>query len=269
MPDLHNQFPDLPTFPDKPLFDEPEVADVRHGGSLVLFGEIARSFGVEVTDEDQQHWRSVLGAAMLLDHLLDVEDLSSSNGAERRDFVGSFVTLMQGNLRDDLDRTTQVRAANYMARQTPERQQGIYGDVLAVDELTRRQRQTAKAGELVDIRLTEADILSSLLALNHETDTPDASARESFNKWVQSWSRVGYTLDSLIDLKRDYENRESQVRPTVLARAVIARTVVVEGGVALKRTPARAMASCAVNGFRYVIKQDRPEVRAMSGGAVS
>jgi hypothetical protein len=254
-----------PIFPSEPPFEEPKIHDVRRGGSLVLFGEIATSFGVDVSNADHHHWRSVLGAAMLLDHLLDVEDKSNKGVPEKEGFVRSFVVLMQGQLRDDLDEVIQIRTVNYMARQHPERQQKIYDDVLTVDELTRRQRQTTDVHDLVDIRLTEADILSSLLALDYEENIPDANARGSFNQWVQSWSRVGYTLDSLVDLKEDFQNGESMVRPTLHARGILAKTVATESGVAVKRTPPRTMVKCAVNGFRYVIKEHRPEVRAADG----
>lgn len=251
-----------PVFLSEPPFEEPDVPDIQYGGSLVLFGEIASSFGVDVTPKDHQDWRTVLGAAMLLDHLLDNEDQSSEVVDGTSNFVRSFHVAMQGNIRDDLDYVTQVRGINYLASQTPERQQTLYENVLVVDELTRQQRTTTDVHELVDARLAEADILASLLALNYEEGASDAEARKSFNEWVRSWSRVGYTFDSLVDLKEDFENGEISVKPNLLAKAVIAKTVAVEGAVAVKRTPARAVAACAINGFKYVLKQRRPDVLA-------
>ncbi|HUB93909.1 MAG TPA: hypothetical protein VMB52_05390 [Verrucomicrobiae bacterium] len=245
-----------PSFPDSPLFEEPPVVDTKYGGSLVVFCEVASQLGVDVTEEDRHSLRVVLGAAMFLDHLLDAvrEDGSS--------FVSSFVNVVNGELRDDINETVQVRTSNYMARQQPERQRHIYDQVCAVAELTSRQREATNAREVVAIRLAEADILGELLRLDYEPGQSDSDGRNAFNTWVFCWSRVGYTFDSLIDLRRDYKNGEHQVKATLGAGAIFGTAVIREARTALRQTPLRAMMKCAAIGINYVIRQHRPEVQA-------
>jgi hypothetical protein len=225
-------------------FPEPPLQSCRgYEGSRALFHSAANQFGVELTDEESYDWAVVLGGSMLLDHLVDVEQV---------DITGPFQEITSGHFRDDLSRDIQVRFANFMHRQDEQGRQALLDGVRTVDELAERQRNAGSVQEIIDIRREEADILSSFLEL--ETDGhPDAAARKRFNRWVNSWSRVGYMLDSLFDIKQDYENGEVGLRPTLSDRIKLAKAAATESALAVKRTPPNLFGKCVLNGIRYVV----------------
>lgn len=227
------------------LFPEPPLNNHgrNYGGSRALFRAAAQEFGVELEHQEDYDWAVVLGVSMLLDHLVDIEQV---------DISGPTQEIASGHLRDDLNRDIQVRFANYMHRQDEDGRQAWMDAVSAVDELVENQRSAETIEEVIDIRTEEADILSSFLELETD-DRPDASARRDFNRWVNSWSRVGYMLDSLFDIKKDYKNGEVGVRPTLSDRIKLAKAAAKESAVAIKRTPPKLFGKCALNGMRYVV----------------
>ncbi|HEX5455965.1 MAG TPA: hypothetical protein VFW77_01225 [Candidatus Saccharimonadales bacterium] len=225
-------------------FPEPPLRSCRgYKGSRALFHAAADQFGVELTDEESYDWAVVLGGSMLLDHLVDVEQV---------DITGPFQEITSGHFRDDLSRDIQVRFANFMHRQDEQGRQALLDGVKSVDELARSQRNAETVQEIIDIRREEADLLASFLKL--PTDgLLDASARKEFNRWVNSWSRVGYMMDSLFDIKQDYENGEVGLRPTLSDRIKLAKAAAEESVVAIKRTPPSLFGKCVLNGMRYVV----------------
>lgn len=212
-----------------------------------MFREAAAQFGVELTPQEDYDWLVILGAGMLVDHLVDVE---------KADIAEPFEEIVSGHIREDLSADIQIRAINYMLRQTEEGRRRIFDRVRQVNELAAAQREAVLASEVVGIRITEADILSSLLSLPTE-GVSDSAARSNFNFWLASWSRVGYLLDSLFDAKQDYRNGESGMRPTIRSRLRFALAASKESVTALKRTPPRLLGKCALNGINYVVRQKR------------
>jgi len=233
------------------VFVDPPENGAVFGGSRLLFREAARHFGVNLTDQEDHDWLVGLEAGMLIDHLVDVE---------KENVNLQFRAIIEGNLRQDLYPDAQIRAINYMARLNPEARQIILGYVDQVNELAIAQRQATRAQEVADIRITEADIFAAILSV-HESDGPDAQARQRFNRWLQGFSRTGYTLDTLVDMREDFASGESGVAPTAAARVYYGKIASREALSAMRKTPLSLLGRCALVGANYVVKQKKLSIQ--------
>jgi hypothetical protein len=232
------------------IFVDPEDDGKGFGGTRALFREAARQFDVDLSKQEDYDWLAQFGACMLIDHLVDVE---------KTDLPLFFNDIISGSIRDDLNPDVQVRAINYMGRLAPEARGRIFSQVAQVNKLVTAQRSASKATEVVDIRIAEADIFTSVVALE-ETDGMDESARKSFNAWLLGASRAAYLMDTMFDMRKDYENGETSVKPSAVARLQYAHAATREGLFALKRTPAGLIGKSALVAVNYVMKQRRLDV---------
>lgn len=233
------------------VFNEPPVSGRSFGGSRLLFRSAAEEFGVQLTTQEYYDWLVELEAAMLIDHLVDVE---------RKDVPPHFHEIVSGKFRDDLAADIQIRAVNYMGRQPGEYREQIYTWVEEVNDLAVAQQNASKPGDVVDINVREAEILAALLALKFD-DTSDEQARQNFNNWLRGWSRTGYLLDVLVDMKSDFESGESGVRPSAFAAAHYATALAGESITSMAKTPPALIGKCALVGMNYVIRGKRRDVR--------
>lgn len=232
------------------VFLDPPVDGNTFGGTRALFREAARQFDVNLSEQEDYDWLAQFGACMLIDHLVDVE---------KTDLPLFFKNIMNGRIRNDLNSDVQVRAINYMGRLTPEARERIFTQVAEVNGLVSAQRSASKAAEVVDIRIAEADIFTSVVALE-ETGELDGDARKSFNAWLVGASRAAYLIDSMFDMREDYENGETSVKPNAAARLHYINAAVHESLSALKRTPAGLVGKSALVAVNYVMKQRRLDV---------
>jgi hypothetical protein len=111
----------------------------------------------------------------------------------------------------------------------------------------------------VRLRNEEAGIYSGLLALPVES-RHDAAQRNAFNDWLDHFSRAGYLIDSLVDLKDDYQTGATSVRPSLHSRTVVGRHAASETIVTLRKTPYRAVGQIAMVGFRYQVLNRKPDL---------
>lgn len=233
------------------IFLDPPEATISHSGTKTLFIATAESFGVKLTAQERYDWQATLGASMLIDHLIDVE---------KSDINEPFQKIMAGNIRPDLNQDIQIRSINYLGRQTAETRARIFDLVPMVGKLAIEQRNATKAKEVINIRKTEAPILASILSVSAAGE--DSAARIKFNDWIQSWSTVGYLTDSLIDMRADYANGESSVKPTPAAAVTYAHAAASEGFKALKNMSPKLIAMAANHAFKSLILNRKPAIKS-------
>lgn len=73
----------------------------------------------------------------------------------------------------------------------------------------------------------------------------DESQRRRFNEWLEGFSRVGYLLDSYVDMKDDFADGNVTVPVTFKARLEILRVALPEAMRALRKTPKRTLGRVA------------------------
>lgn len=233
-----------------PVSGEQEGESRQFSGSRYLFREAAKAYKVRLEEHEDNDWRALLGGAYLVDHLLDVEQI---------DIMPAINAIVAGELRDDLHTDTQARFANYMRRQPKDRYVDIMRRLGGVSAMAERQASATTAGEVIKVRLEEAELLAYLLSLP-EDQRQDANGRRKFNKWLRGWSRAGYLLDSFIDMRDDYESGASGLEPTVKIRAQIGSTAAKEMARAAVKTPPQLLGKCALVGFRYLVLNKKPDL---------
>lgn len=220
-----------------------------HGGSRRLLCDAALTFGVELTTQEFDDWRSLLAGAALVDHLLDPLNVGG-------DVALHISQIFDGENLDGMRDDLQDIVRNYIEIQPQDVREGILEGVRQAGELALRQRETWDPSDVVSLRLEEAKILSNLLSLPC-TGKEDAPQREIFNNWLIGWSRAGYLLDSLLDLGADFWNGESRVEPTFFAKVILAYATAKESFKALRKTPPRLLGKCAMNGINYAIRDKK------------
>ncbi|MBI5906601.1 hypothetical protein HY857_00930 [Candidatus Saccharibacteria bacterium] len=223
----------------------------NYSGTGLLLAKVAESFGADIGDQEVRDWRALLGGAYIIDQLLDVEKSGS--------VVPHITSILAGENLEGIRIGSQDRIRKYMAAQTPERQSEIMDKIGLVGILTEALTETEEAEELVRLRNEEADVYSGLLALPVE-GRHDAAQRSVFNDWLASFSRAGYLIDSLVDMKEDHQSGATSVRPSLRSRAVVGRHAVSETATTLRKTPYRAIGQIAMVGFRYQVLNRKPDL---------
>ena len=232
------------------LLLEENFEGTSFSGSRYLFRSAAEAFGVELSEQEDNDWRALLGGAYLVDHLIDID---------KTDIMPHLTSVISGRGIPGLHLDTQVCFRNYILRQNESRYDDIMQRLGGVSRLAQRQAEAKTAHELIEVRLEEADLLAYLLAL--QTNTQEgAEPRERFNLWLRGWSRCGYLLDTFVDMDLDYENGDSGVRPTASSRATVAGAAVKESVTAIKNTPLRLIGKCALVGARYIMLDKKPDM---------
>jgi hypothetical protein len=229
---------------------EETSAETSFSGSRYLFRSASEAFRVELTEQEDYDWRALLGGAYLVDHLLDID---------KTDIMPHINAVISGRAIPTLHRDTQLSFRNYMLRQDKSRYDDIMQRLDGVSQFAQRQAEAKTADEVVEVRIEEADLLAHLLSLPTEA-RGDAFAREKFNIWLRGWSRCGYLLDTFIDMKFDYENGDSGVRPSTSSRTTVAAATARESLTAIRNTPLILIGKCAVVGVKYSLLNRKPDM---------
>lgn len=228
----------------EPQIDEPG----SFSGSAALFMRTAHDMGVQVTSEEERHWHTLLELAYAIDEQVD------TRRGDITPFIGAMLT---GKEMEGADAGLQRRVQHFMGAQTPSRRGYILDSLDRVGQLVQDQRQAHTPEELVRTRLDEADLFASLLALPTE-GRPDKTQRNRFNSWMLGFSRCGYTVDSFLDVKDDYEDGSTSVKPTLHARLVIGKAAFRESVIAVRRIPAHTLGTSAVVAAKYFLVARKP-----------
>lgn len=240
----------MTTYPSLETLGVAHEGERTYSGSRNLFRDAAQLIGVDLQRQEDIDWGYLMEGAALVDHLLDTEKVS---------VVPEMRRIGAGEYRPDLHLSSQRNFANYVGRQTVEKLDGMFDQLERVEKLVQAQREATKAREVVEIRVEEANILASFLSLP-VGDTVDAYNRIVFNDWLVGFSRAGYLVDSFIDLKKDFVNGESGVKPTARARAVVGTAAVREGVAALNKTPPQLIKKCGATAVKYVMFNVKPDL---------
>ena len=202
-----------------------------------FMAQVAQGMGVDVDREDLAHWACNLGIMRAIDELVDKE--------HQPNVVSEVEALAQGNPIQGVTSQESQLFAHVIRSYPISRKQQHLIDLASFPYFANRRRQARNVRELVDVNLTEASMFARILSLEPEQlPTRDSRARRNFNHWVLGFSRVGYLLDSLIDLQDDKAAGnvcipESNSR----ARLAIARVAIPEASRVLGQTPSRTFRS--------------------------
>lgn len=218
-------------------------------GSVRMMTEVANLFGVTLSDEELADWQTLGRASYVIDQYLDAErDMPRPNIA---------VELFSGQPIPGVPTEFTYDCRHLLERQSQERQVTINKQLQRVRFLVEAQAAADTVPEVVAIRHEEADLLADMLSLNTE-DQDDVSGRLKFNSWLALAMRAGYLLDSLRDIKEDYESGASRVEPRLKATAKMAAYLIQDTVVVAKISP-RALGKGAMVMARYEFRRMHPD----------
>lgn len=218
-------------------------------GSRRLFTEVAHAFDVQLEDSEAEGWGDMLHLAYAIDQKVDIEQ-------------GDVPTFIQKLLASKYDTgptiSVQTRFLEYMQRQPESRHETIIHRLGSIGLLAKEQAAADTVNKVVDIRLAEADLFSYLLLLPTE-NKPDKTQREKFNRWLAGFSRTGYIVDSLIDIKEDYQSGNTNLQPSITARAKLAKAATKEALNGIRQTPLKVLGKTILVALKYEFRSRKPD----------
>jgi hypothetical protein len=218
-------------------------------GSVRMMREVAELFGASVTTQELRDWQTLGRTSYVIDQYFDVvKDDPTADIAVEHFSQLSIPGIPQQLIQDCVD---------WLERQTPERQVTLVDYIAFVRKMVEAQAAATTVPEVVEVRHQEADVLADILSLN-PAGAADAEARDKFNSWMPLAMRAGYLLDSLLDIKEDYENGSSGVEPGIKASAKMA-TYLLKDTVEVTRVSPRALSKGAMVMVRYQLKKMHPD----------
>jgi hypothetical protein len=237
------------TSPDKLKFKLGNET-TEFSGSVRLLTEVAESFGATVTAQERQDWQTLGRAAYVIDHYLDAEVENPIPDIAPLLFSGHTIPGVPEEFTNDCQ--------HWMSRQSENRQAHIQQQLGAVRILVERQAVATTPFEVVSVRREEAELLADMLSLRSE-NREDSIERKKFNYWLTTAMRAGYLLDSLKDIKEDYESGASGVKPGMTASGKMATYLLKETIQTAKISP-KALGKGALVMLRYEIKKIHPDL---------
>jgi hypothetical protein len=218
-------------------------------GSVRMMREVAESFGVSVTAQELKDWQTLGRASYVIDQYFDVVKADPTADIAVEHFSQLSIPGIPPQLIHD--------CIDWLERQAPDRQVTLVEYIAFVRKMVEAQAAATTVPEVVEVRHQEADVLGDILSLNSE-GTADAAARQKFNNWIPRAMRAGYILDSLLDIKEDYESGTSGVEPGLKASAKMA-AYLLKDTVEVARVSPRALSKGAMVMVRYQFKKMHPD----------
>ena len=165
----------------------------------IIFQAAAESFGVQLADEQNAEWQSLIKTAFILDNILD-SDLPQ---VEREETFDKSVPELIYPIAEDWDTVKLDR---------------VVSAAMNVKEIAGEKRATTSAKKLGNLALYEGLETKRFLQLQ---DSDDLGVT-NFNAWLEYLLTFGVVVDTVVDLPEDYSNGLTMVEPSVINRSIIA-----------------------------------------------
>jgi len=205
-----------------------------HPQTVAIFEALADGFGVTVTDEHRRYWRNLLVISRAIDTTTDTESPESLQHESDLLINGHGIA----GVSDDQAREFSA----LMQTLSPERQETIQRG-LAITSYATAMRSTRGYARFMQLRTEEAELFGAIMRLDNPDDNPEISA---FNRWLPTFARAGYIIDSFGDFSQDYKDGQIALRPTLSRRLKIAGVALTETRRAASDLPPRTIAFLAI-----------------------
>ncbi len=211
-----------------------EQAKTEHTYSrgVDIFVVAAQSFGFKPSLGQVEEWGKLLGAARILDDLLDSEKPQS----EREQAYDRHVEAMFNQPEENVpilepELFSEIRACSEKWSTT--KVVKVRSLTENVKDVASTRRDLTSARELGLLGLREGTETARLF----EVDSPLWVGEQDFNIWLERLLRFGVVIDTSLDLPEDYTNGLTMVQPTKFNQITIARCGAPEIKPLLARTP--------------------------------
>lgn len=211
-------------------------ADVKmHGKGANFLGSVARSMGVNVSQDDLQYWSLLFRVARSFDDHTDEEHAT--------DVDTQFALLTEGKETLTLDAVTANRFSSMYNTLSPERRDLIRDTVTSLPTFAQRKRNANSAQELAIINEEESRSFAAILFLDPMGD--DAARRARMNQWLTRFASAGYAVDAATDMKDDYATGNITLPLTMRNRVILSQNAIRCAAEGLRATPIKVLGSVA------------------------
>ena len=211
--------------------------------SALLFAGVAQSMGVDLTREDRNDWSVLHAAAYAIDGIVD---------EQRQDLDQRIAVFLDGGHLEGASEQVSSALRGYVEKQPGERQAAVKRRIGMIGLYVARCTEAQTVDQLIAARNAEAGLFADFLSLPPSGNN-DGEQRRTFNNWLHAFSRAGYLIDSLADLRPDYESGEVSVKPTIRNHAVLAKAALKESVNLSRLTPLKSLLHVFQVGYNYQV----------------
>jgi hypothetical protein len=217
------------TFNDDFLVDDETYRSIMSDGYMSTGSFVvgaAKKFGIDIDSETMERWKRVISAGHLFDDYVD--NASDINAACDFYAYGLDLVLGQDNLdyietvelpedADDRLIPAIILLKNSVA-ELPEDQLAVLRHAaLAINTITKQKTSCDDVGRYIELLKRESyytGVLQSASASSHMFSQSNYAA---FCEWFTQALTAGVMGDNAIDLRKDYEQHITAVKPTIAA----------------------------------------------------
>jgi hypothetical protein len=221
------------------------VEETGHPQGVSIFADLARSFGVNVAQRDLQSWSLQFTVSRALDSLVDEDNVQDIRPHVDRLAAGLPIKGVSAD-----------EAAAFAAafESWTETMQSSLRAGAQLGDFAKQHLSAANIAQFVASRREEAEVFAGIFSIEVSENAPDREARIAFNRWLQQFSRAGYLLDNLVDLRSDHAKGLISLRPSLAHHAVLGREVLMEIRRCMRTLPRGAAARLFLAGVSKALR---------------
>ncbi len=200
----------------------------EHRSVTNVIDKLATEFGVHTTEYDKNYWDTVATVTSAFYDMLDIDHIT--------DLLPYLDKASKGQSVPYLSTNDAEKFAAVYSTLTPERKMR-FRRACKLSDFAVRRSQTTTPESYIECILDESHLYSDLAKIDERGK--DSLERQRFNNWLPSFIRSGYMLDTLIDIRSDFKNGLTGVRPSLRSYAVISRATYNETVACISQAPAK------------------------------
>ena len=203
----------------------PEVKDkyAKHEAAAGFLGRLADSeFGSQFSEKTISNWGQALRVIFEVDNIFDGRDDEAKARAiiALRSFFGSggnSASVQEG----DLTPETLQEATKLRAMISDKQAQNFVNTGLQVISVSQSMRSVGSPRELARLTMLEGQMTATMLVHLIEPEDREQPGCNDFIRFLRVASRAANVVDSIADLKTDYSEGVSVVKPTLPNRLIM------------------------------------------------
>lgn len=218
-----------------------EKPGYRYGWRLLA--QVADTMGVDLSEQEIEHWRTTFGITRALDDMIDEEGC--------KDIEPALTLLLNG---EPVGQVTEKEALDFqasMATHPEAEKEHLKEEMKKIAAFANDKTQATSLKELLRLTRTEMEWYTALFELK-ESGAENTNNRRQFNSWLYDFMSSGYMLDSLVDMEDDFRNGNISVEPSLRRKKVLAVVALKEVARSASKTPLRHLGGVAYIGYRYL-----------------
>jgi hypothetical protein len=200
--------------------------------------KFANAFGVSVNEGDRNYWINTTRILKTFDDLVDDERIY--------DVLPYVERVIAGQEIPNLSKTYSEQFSKMYQGLEPYRQDRFI-KAAELGNIAIKRCNSQSIDEYIDIILDESILCSDLLKMSDRGT--DKEQRCSFNKWLTLAGRAGYILDTIADMKKDYNEGLVRIKPSAGVYKSLAAAAIKESYCCIKGASAASkieMCKCAM-----------------------